>query len=1027
MKADTTRSTFKKAKHYNGVLMQQGRVQLDADWNEQLDITGHRIETETLDVMGHCGAPMHDAGFHIVASGNDLTAEEKTLSENQNPPAVASGDLLISGGRYYVDGILCESEQIVAYTKQPDFPNVQPVASAGTYLAYIDVWSRHITALEDASIREVALGGPDTATRSKTVWQVKLFQVGALSLAANCSTAFASWDAEIAAGTGKLAARAAVSTPSNDPCIVAPGAGYRRLENQHYRVEVHDKGNLGVATFKWSRDNGSVVTKWESQNVNDLTVSSIGRDKVLSFASGQWVELIDDTIELSGKPGTLVQLVKAEGNVLTINPATATGLTAIVSFPRNPRIRRWDMAALLKPNSQNWIDLEEGVQVQCAAGSYKTGDYWLIPARTATADVEWPMDSATNQPATQLPFGIQHHYCRLAVAKFDGTNWTGITDCRHIFPPLTELIDFFYVGGDGQEAMPDLTQPNVLTPLAQPIEAGVTNGEWPVAGASVRFTVIKGNGRLQGNQTQAVILTAANGVASCPWSLDSSTWSQQVEAVLLDDGGNPIGVPIHYTANLSVASQVRYTPPQDCPELAGKTDVQAAIDALCAVRQMGCCHVIVGPKEKGGQFESLDEAVQVLLKNAKDQRVELCICLLPGDHPLKGGLSITGTKGRQVHVKIEGCGPGSRILIQNKPLAAVGLASFNLRNVGVLSEKEGSIALESCADVTFGNCYLVRENQQDLSNAFVTIAHSRRILFEHNLVDAVLRLDDNPLSPLKIFSGISEQIVALYKLSRSQFDEKSLSVAEALAKQLQTKQARGKFVSQLSTKLENITRLTPSEAAAYNKLISTLSTATEDAKAMDPALLRAHLADIRLAGLRAVPGTAIVLMDAEADTRMEGNGISGVVSLYGMPGQSTVTADERKTISTLLKKGPPLTFSGSSSNLHVRDNTISRIAVAEEMIRLLKQIAKNNKGGSFDRLYRRCFLVGNAFNEGNNDIVMEHVALTSNSFENEEPAGTVIAAAAIYTGTYAQDDVRLFNVTKSSQKSANLGINIVEL
>lgn len=352
---------------------------------------------------------------------------------------MASGDLLISGGRYYVDGILCENEQIVAYTKQPDLPDVQAVASAGTYLAYIDVWSRHITALEDASIREVALGGPDTATRAKTVWQVKLFQVGALGLAANCSTAFASWDEEIAAGTGKVAARAAVSTPSNDPCIVAPGAGYRRLENQHYRVEVHEKGNLGAATFKWSRDNGSVVTKWESQNVNDLTVSSIGRDNVLSFGSGQWVELIDDTIELSGKPGTLVQLVKAQGNVLTIDPATATGPTAIAGFPRNPRIRRWDMAALLKPNNQNWIDLEYGVRVRFTTGSYHTGGYWLIPARTATADVEWPVDSATNEPATQLPFGIQHHYCRLAVATFDGTNWTTISDCRDVFPPLTEL------------------------------------------------------------------------------------------------------------------------------------------------------------------------------------------------------------------------------------------------------------------------------------------------------------------------------------------------------------------------------------------------------------------------------------------------------------------------------------------------------------------------------------------------------------------------------------------------------------
>lgn len=588
MKADTTRSTFKQTKHYNGVLLQQGRVQLDADWNEQIDITGHRIETETIDVVGKCGAPMHDAGFHIVANANDLTVEEKKLPENQNPPAIGATDLLISGGRYYVDGILCENDAIVAYTKQLDLPNVTVVNQAGTYLAYIDVWSRHITALEDPSIREVALGGPDTATRSKTIWQVKLFRAGDANLNANCATVFQSWNEEIAAGTGKLAARAATSAPSNDPCIVAPGAGYRRLENQHYRVEVHDKGSLGAATFKFSRDNGSIVTNWESQAVNDLTVSNSGRDSVLKFAPGNWIEISDDTNDLLSAPGTLVQLAKVEGNLLTINPASAipAGPINIANFPRNPKVRRWDMAALIKPNNQNWLDLEDGVQVHFTNGTYKTGDYWLIPARTATADVEWPIDPTTNQPATQLPFGIKHHYCRLAVATNDGTKWTKITDCRHIFPPLTELIDFFYVGGDGQEAMPDLTQPNVLTTLPLPLEAGVTNGEWPVAGAVVRFTVTKGTGKLTGNVSTLTVPTGANGIASCTWSLDSTNQAQQVEAVLLDEGGNPICVPIHYLANLSVASQVAYDPGKTCVSLQNKKTVQQAIDTLATLASL---------------------------------------------------------------------------------------------------------------------------------------------------------------------------------------------------------------------------------------------------------------------------------------------------------------------------------------------------------------------------------------------------------------------------------------------------------
>ena len=43
MKGDVSRETFDATKHYSGVRMQQGRVQTDADWNEQGAIcSGHR-------------------------------------------------------------------------------------------------------------------------------------------------------------------------------------------------------------------------------------------------------------------------------------------------------------------------------------------------------------------------------------------------------------------------------------------------------------------------------------------------------------------------------------------------------------------------------------------------------------------------------------------------------------------------------------------------------------------------------------------------------------------------------------------------------------------------------------------------------------------------------------------------------------------------------------------------------------------------------------------------------------------------
>ncbi|HKC33139.1 MAG TPA: DUF6519 domain-containing protein, partial [Xanthobacteraceae bacterium] len=160
MKGDFSRQTFAAVKHYAKVLMQQGRVQLDADWNEQQSITEHRLTTESKDVVGASGAPQRNAGFQITTA-----ADGKTL--------------IIGHGRYYVDGILCENENDIGYLNQPDFPNAQDVvaqltaAQATAAIIYLDVWHRHVTALEDPLMRETALGGPDTATRVRTVWQVK--------------------------------------------------------------------------------------------------------------------------------------------------------------------------------------------------------------------------------------------------------------------------------------------------------------------------------------------------------------------------------------------------------------------------------------------------------------------------------------------------------------------------------------------------------------------------------------------------------------------------------------------------------------------------------------------------------------------------------------------------------------------------------------------------------------------------------------------------------------------------------------
>jgi hypothetical protein len=64
----------------------------------------------------------------------------------------------------------------VTYKTQSDYPNpdFKDAITDGLYLAYLDVWQRHITTVEDPELREPALNIPDTTTRTKTVWQLKL-------------------------------------------------------------------------------------------------------------------------------------------------------------------------------------------------------------------------------------------------------------------------------------------------------------------------------------------------------------------------------------------------------------------------------------------------------------------------------------------------------------------------------------------------------------------------------------------------------------------------------------------------------------------------------------------------------------------------------------------------------------------------------------------------------------------------------------------------------------------------------------
>lgn len=452
MNGDFTRNTFDAAKHFSRVLMQQGRVQLDADWNEQTSILLRYLRILAADILGPYAGPADAMGFDLITKGPnsdtriDAIEPDPTRAEALKKK-VADGDVVIGIGRYYVHGVLAENHRAITYTEQLGYPFSEDTRLENLQnkilLAYLDVWERHITYVQDDRIREVALNGPDTCTRAQVVWQLKALLRPDNVDKFDCT----SLEGLLARDLPQLRARARLDKPPTELCVISPESRYRGAENQLYRVEVHEGGVAATgttgATFKWSRDNGSVVFPIVSLSGTTVVVEHLGRDDCLSLKPGDWVEVSDDGIALGEQAGPLAQVDTVDRDELTVTLKLPNGVTVLPSYAatdapgKHPLLRRWDHAGDLatyggalpiteaQTPDQGWIALEDGVQVWFAkGGQYKAGDYWLIPARVATGDVEWPPELDSNGvskldadqnpiPAQQPPHGPQHYYAPL--------------------------------------------------------------------------------------------------------------------------------------------------------------------------------------------------------------------------------------------------------------------------------------------------------------------------------------------------------------------------------------------------------------------------------------------------------------------------------------------------------------------------------------------------------------------------------------------------------------------------------------
>jgi hypothetical protein len=532
MKGDFTRLSYDSSKGYARVLKQQGRVDLDADWNVAEAIQAYLDQILVKDVVGPCGVPKKNAGFLVEP--------------------VPGGDLTLSRGRIYVGGLLCET-QGTTYNAQPHLPNPPSIeAEEGRVdLVYLDVWQRHITAIEDRDLLEEALGGADTTTRLQTVWQVKV-RLGVEQ--SECDGEFEPWPPLPPLDQrGRLTTSTTTTPDESDPCLIAPGGGYHGLENRLYRVEIHDGGqpytwprpagvvatevtavsngtdvtvadwtleghawqvgqsvelysqesdaagaagilarvavldeanatlilsvdvssmaghtNLRlrrVATFKWSRDNGSVVFAIEefvSGQPTKVRVKRLGRDQVLTLHANDYVEILGDETELKGRPGTLAAI--APGGIDEVERMLT--LDRDVSGhdgEERPKVRRWDQKSEAVAVTAEPLTLEDGVQIQFGGQDLITGDYWTFAARTATGRVDELVDAP--------PQGIAHYYCRLALIGWETEGGAtraliGIESGE----PVPDLAIAWEVSEDGKEWVLKLAD-DVVLPGGDPLTA----------------------------------------------------------------------------------------------------------------------------------------------------------------------------------------------------------------------------------------------------------------------------------------------------------------------------------------------------------------------------------------------------------------------------------------------------------------------------------------------------------------------------------------------------------------------------
>ncbi len=451
MKGDFSKWAFQPSDNYTGVLHQQGRVLLDADWNAAQHIDGHWRETLARDAIG--------AAVLAVPAGSANSfkvLEAKVAGEGV--------ELVLAPGRGWADGIYLYAP--APGTGLPASYLPPPFNAAGTSTADIgdgvrdavvlEVWEESVSGYQVADLLEPALGGPDTTERAKACMALRLLRLGDED---DCSSV-AGRVQDDPAGKGLLTVTSQPALVITGDCPLETGGGYTGLEHYLYRIEI-GAPKAGEARFKWSQFNGGLVGKGRqvslgkihveanNQAINHCGLTSFYLEALVKNALGCWEVVF-------GADATLSQ-----DDELTLT--TDFGVWPGAGPNDSVFFRLWNGTAAVADfpaGAGNPQPLKDGICLAFDApaadlSNYRPGDYWTFPVRAAGlgSDTAWP----SNAP----PQGIQLHRVPLAILEWqaDGTASYAagqIDDCRKVFPPLTRQgVCCIYRVGDGRTSHGD--------------------------------------------------------------------------------------------------------------------------------------------------------------------------------------------------------------------------------------------------------------------------------------------------------------------------------------------------------------------------------------------------------------------------------------------------------------------------------------------------------------------------------------------------------------------------------------------